>query len=57
MSRQIWQDNEGDTMFVEQRPDGTVYGHGSDFDFARPSMDEATAQLKKWGYQYIGEET
>ena len=54
MTQQVWQDNEGDTMFVEEREDGTVYGHGNSFDFERPSMEEAKAQLETWGYRYIG---
>ena len=53
---QVWQDNEGDTMFVEERADGTVYGKGNDFDFERPSMEEAVAQLETWGYRLVGHE-
>lgn len=50
----MWTDGN-DYMRLEVRP-SSVYGCGDDFDFSRETKEEALAQLKKWGYHYIGAE-
>jgi len=52
----IWQDDEGDTMRVQSKANGQVRGHGNSFDFERDSMEAACAQLREWGYRFIGSE-
>ena len=50
----VWSDGKD---HMELRVTGeTVYGSGNDFDFERDSKEEALAQLKQWGYRYIGAE-
>lgn len=53
---EVWQDNEGDHLELEQRTDGTWYGRGNSFDFDRNTYEEAKQQLIDWGYRLIGHE-
>jgi len=52
----VWSDGEDYMVLSELTPSGEhkIYGKGYDFDFVRDTKEEAEAQLKKWGYHYIG---
>jgi len=52
----IWQDNEGDTITLTIKADGSAYGIGNSFDFERDSEAEAIYSLEEWGYRRVGVE-